>query len=355
MTAACWLEFRSAKISNMPDNSSKKDKEGEWGKWDKWDRWGKCVKRGALLLFFFLILWVAKYLANLPKIKEDNGRINIVFLGISGNGQKPADLTDTIIFASYNKKTEKTFVLSLPRDIWLDSLKAKINSAYHYGGFSLVRSSVQEVSGQPVHYLFVLDFEGFKKIVDFLGGIDIYVERTFDDYKYPIPDKENDECDGDKEFKCRYEHLHFEAGWEKINGERALKYVRSRNAEGDEGTDFARNQRQQKFLLALKDKISSRNVYLNPKKVLGLVMILPSLIKIDLLPEEYYNFGLSFLKFDSKKVEMKLLNSDGEAGLPASQTGFLYHPIKHYSGQWVLVPKDGNWDKVKEFVAGEIR
>lgn len=299
------------------------------------------------MIVIFLFFWLGKSLGNLPKVKEDSGRINFVFLGISGSGQKPADLTDTVIFASFDKKNGKTFVLSLPRDIWLDSLKAKINTAYHYGGFDLVKSSINEILGQPVHYLFVLDFEGFKKIVDFLGGIDIYVERTFDDYKYPISGKENDECNGDKEFKCRYEHLHFEAGWEKMDGERALKYVRSRNAEGDEGTDFARNQRQQKFLMALKDKIFQTRAYLNPKTIKGLISLLPSLIKTNLTPGEYFNFGLSFLKFDSKKMEMKLLNGEGE-------TGFLYHPVKHSSGQWVLVPKDGNWEKVKEFVAQNI-
>lgn len=311
------------------------------------------------MLVFFL---VGGYLASLPRVNQDSGRINFVLLGISGNDQKPSDLTDTIFFASFNKFSGKTFILSLPRDIWLDSLRAKINTAYHYGGFSLVKSSIQEILGQPVHYIFVLDFEGFKKIVDFLGGIDIYVERTFDDFKYPIPGKENDECAGDKEFKCRFETLHFDAGWEKMNGERALKFVRSRNAEGDEGTDFARNQRQQKFLLAIKDKISSPQVSLSPSKVLGLVKILPSLIKTDLRQEEYFNFGLSFLRFDSQRIETQLLNGSGplrplrsEASSEASEAGFLYHPIRHSSGQWVLVPKSGNWEKVKEFVTGEIK
>lgn len=329
----------------MPDNSSKKNEEEKEEIREKRGKWGKWLIGGAItLLVFFLI---GSYLAGLPKVNQDSGRINFVLLGISGNDQKPPDLTDTIVFASFNKFSGKTFVLSLPRDIWLDSLKAKINTAYHYGGFSLVKSSIQEILGQPVHYIFVLDFEGFKKIVDFLGGIDIYIERTFDDYRYPIPGKEDDECGGDKEFKCRYEHLHFDAGWEKMNGERALKFVRSRNAEGDEGTDFARNQRQQKFLLALKNKISSSQVLLNPQKVFGLVKILPSLLKTDLKKEEYFSFGLSFLRFDSQKIEMQLLNGSGPVG-------FLYHPLKHSSGQWVLIPKSGDWEKIKEFVVQRI-
>lgn len=325
-------------------NDTRKEEKEKGKKQERLVDWNKWVKRGIILFILIsLIFWVTSRLAGLPKTKEDNGRINLVFLGVSGNGQKPADLTDTIIFSSFNKKTGGSFILSLPRDIWLDSLKAKINTAYHYGGFELVRNSVQEILGQPVHYLFVLDFEGFKKVVDFLGGIEILVERTFDDYKYPIPGKENDECDGDKEFKCRYEHLHFESGWEKMNGEMALKYVRSRNAEGDEGTDFARNQRQQKFLLALKNRITKPDVFLNPKKITGLLALLPSLLKTNLTQEEYSNFGLSFLRFKTNKMEMKQLNGEGE-------TGFLYHPTNHSSGQWVVAPKEGNWEKVKKFV-----
>lgn len=296
-----------------------------------------------LILGIFL-LSIFYFFSTLPKIRESGGKTNIVLLGISGNGQKPADLTDLILFASYDQKMGGTFILSLPRDIWLDSLKAKINTAYHYGGFDLAKKSTEEILNQPVHYLLLVDFAGFRRIVDFLGGVNIQVERTFDDFKYPLPGKENDDCDGDKEFKCRFEHLHFEAGWENMDGERALKYVRSRNAEGEEGTDFARNQRQQRFLLALKDKILSPAFYLSPQKILGLVRMLPGLIKTDLPQQEFLSFGLSFRKFNSQEVRMQVLNGNGE-------TGFLYHPVKHSSGQWVLLPKSGNWEKIQEYVA----
>lgn len=291
----------------------------------------------------FLFFLTGKYLASLPKVKEDNSRINFVFLGVSGEDYKPPDLADTIIFFSYNKINGRSLLLSLPRDIWLDFLKAKINTAYHYGGPSLVKEAVGQMAGQPIHYVFILDFSGFKKIVDWLGGINFYVERSFDDFRYPIPGKENDECGGDPEFKCRYEHLHFDEGWENLDGETALKYIRSRNAEGEEGTDFARSQRQQKFLLALKDKILSPGVYLNPKKILGLVIMVPSLVRTNLRTEEYFNLVLGFLRFDSSGVKLLALNGAGGVKL-------LYHPQKHYSGQWVLVPAGETWQKVQGFI-----
>jgi len=328
----------------MPDNFKGKTAEEKVEPEEESVKSSKNSKGRGCLFFLFLVLvlffWGRRFLKGLPQIREDNGRVNLVLLGISGDGQKPADLTDTIIFSSFNKSNGRTLFLSLPRDIWSDSLKSKINTAYHYGGFSLARQSLEEVIGQPVHYLFVLDFEGFKKVVDFLGGIDIYIERTFTDFKYPVPGKEDDLCDGDKELKCRYEELHFEKGWEKMDGERALKFVRSRNAEGEEGTDFARNQRQQKFLLALKDKA------LQPKNIFRLkkaIKLLPSLIKTDLKQEEYPNFGLIFLKFQSDKIKTEQLKTEGEEAL-------LFHPLRHSSGQWVLLPKDGNGEEIKSFV-----
>jgi len=98
-------------------------------------------------------------------------------------------------------------------------------------------------------------------MVDLLDGVEVDVENTFDDYRYPINGKENDLCDGDPEYDCRYEDIHFDQGLQLMSGETSLKYVRSRNAEGDEGTDFARSQRQQRLLLSFKEKNIYSKIY----------------------------------------------------------------------------------------------
>ena len=226
----------------------------------------KVVKSSSLALSFLK--------ADTSSLKSNNGRVNFLLLGISGGDHQGNDLTDTMIFVSLDKKTADLALFSLPRDIWLGSLQAKINSAYHYGeekekggGFKLAKQAVSELVGQPVHYSVLIDFDGFVKIIDLLEGIKIKVDRSFDDYQYPISGKENDDCQGDKEYKCRYEHLHFDAGLQLMDGQTALKFVRSRYAEGEEGTDFARSQRQKKAILALKDKLFSLKIMLNPKKL----------------------------------------------------------------------------------------
>jgi anionic cell wall polymer biosynthesis LytR-Cps2A-Psr (LCP) family protein len=274
-------------------------------------------------------------------LANSDNRTNIVILGLGGNENTTQDLTDTIIFVTLNHSGGEPLMLSLPRDLWLESMKAKINTAYHYGGIDLVKNSVEEVLGQEIHYVFLLDFNGFKRVIDLLGGLEINIENGFDDYWFPIPGKENDPCDGDPEYKCRYEHVHFDAGWQTFEGGLALKYVRSRNAEGDEGTDFARAKRQQNLILALKNNLLTTKVLLDPNKLLGLLRIVQESFATDIETNEYPLWAKLMLNFEREKIDSQVLN--GEHGL-------LYHPQIHYSGQWVILPRDPSWKTVHEFI-----
>src|SRR3989338_2662109 len=180
-------------------------------------------------------------------LKKTDNRTNILLLGISGGSHEGAALTDSIIFISLDFANRDNVMISVPRDIWLPSLKTKINSTYYYGeskrkggGITLTKSAVSEIFGIPVHYATALDFDNFREVIETLGGIDIEVESAFEDEKFPIQGRENDFCAGDPEFKCRYETVTFEKGRQHMDGEKALKFVRSRNAENGEGNDFSR-------------------------------------------------------------------------------------------------------------------
>ncbi|HUS59821.1 MAG TPA: LCP family protein [Nevskiaceae bacterium] len=301
----------------------------------------------ALLFTFYLsflkVIKFAKGLDFTPKAAQE--RTNILILGMGGEDNKVKDLTDTIIFLSLNLKTSKTLMLSLPRDIWIPSMRAKINTAYHYGeekklggGLILAKAAVSEILGQPIHYAVGLDFGGFVKAVDVLGGVEIEVERSFDDYRYPIPGKEDDDCGGDPEFACRYEHLHFKAGWQTMDGQRALKYVRSRNAEGEEGTDFARSRRQQRLLLAVRNKIFSAKTIFRPGKLTELIKVLKQSIKTDITPNDYPGLAKLALKFKPEKMRTEVL--DFLINPPLSAT---------YDFHWVLVPPTSSWQEVHDY------
>ena len=294
------------------------------------------------LFFVFLLGLSCGFLIKknyFSDLKESNGRINFLILGLRDFQTKDGDLTDTIIFLSLSSQRSSPVIISLPRDLWVESLKAKINTAYHYGGTELMKKTVEEIIGQKIHYTVVVNFESFRQIVDALGGVTINVQRPFDDYRYPIAGKENDLCGGDKEFKCRYEHLHFDAGPQSMDGERALKFVRSRNAEGEEGTDFARSQRQQQLIFAIKQKVLSPKFYLNPGKVKTLVKIVQNNIITDIKPENYGSFFFLFTQTPWSRTKTIVLNEN-----------LLTHPKNHYSKQWVLLPKNGNWQEIQKFV-----
>lgn len=264
-------------------------------------------------------------------LQSDAGRTNVLLLGVGGEGHKGGDLTDSMLFISLGLEGQTTKIIPIPRDIWVDSLAAKINTAYHYGnekgegvGRNLAKQAVVEILGVPVHYALVLDFQGFVKAIDAVGGIDVEVERTFDDYKYPIPGLETAEPES-----ARYEHIHFDQGLTHMDGETALKFARSRHALGDEGTDFARAARQEKILLAFRHKVLSTQTLFSASAIDDLKNSLTSSIDTDIGSREQASFFKLFLGLGSLDNIESL-----------SLTEYLQNPkiTKNYGGQWVLIP-----------------
>ncbi len=280
------------------------------------------------------------------------GRTNILLLGIAGENHEGVDLTDTMIVVSFHLQKNEIAMISIPRDIWLESLKDKVNTAYHYGnvnagssGFKLAKSSVEEIIGQPVHYAVVVDFAGFIKLIDWAGGVDVEVENAFTDNKYPIPGKENDLCRGDKLYSCRFETVSFSKGWNHFDGVRALKFVRSRYADGDEGTDFARSKRQQKVLLSFQKKLLSLK-NLSPARISELISIIKQTVKSDMTISQIGFLGKFSLDF---KDTVKMVSLETVDEKNPDNTLFINPPQEKYQ-RWVLEPKDGNFQEVYKYV-----
>lgn len=238
---------------------------------------------------------------SVSDIKSSNNRSNLLILGKAGEGHTAPDLTDTIILFSVklDENSPQIDTISLPRDIWLVDLEAKLNSVYYWGnkrqaggGLVLAKSTVEQIAGVPVHYAVVLDFNGFKKIIDLMGGIQVQVKKSFIDERFPIPGKENDSCGGDPNFDCRYETIKFEKGLQYMNGETALKFVRSRHSQDlEEGTDFARSDRQQAVIKAIKDKLLSREMLTQPQKLWDIWQQGNTMIETDLTDQEKAIWG----------------------------------------------------------------
>lgn len=285
-------------------------------------------------------------------LKKYQGRTNIAILGIAGGDHDGADLTDTIILLSIDLDRSDIVLASIPRDIWMSTLRDKINSAYHYGeekkkggGFALAKAVVEEVIGQPVHYAWMVDFSGFKKLIDLLGGVDIFIENSFTDKFYPIVGRENDFCGGDPQFLCRYETLQFEKGWQHMDADRALKYVRSRQATGAEGTDFARGRRQQQLIAALRNKLfKSTFLWQNPLRLKELFAAFDDATNTDMKLSEQILFLKLFLKVSDEKIRKIVLE------------GLLVNPpLWEYNGEWVLVPRTGSFEEIHKFFSCQLQ
>ncbi len=295
---------------------------------------------------------VALITAINPSIKSLNhfkNRTNILLLGVGGGSHPGADLTDSIMLTSTNLVSSDTVLISLPRDIWVESLSAKLNTAYHFGeeksagdGLTLAKSAVSEIINQPVHYGVLLDFSGFEKAIDIIGGIDIYVPLAFVDEKYPIPGKEDAEPEED-----RYEKIEFSSGQQHMDGITALKYVRSRNADGEAGTDYARAQRQQRVILAFKEKLLSFKVLTSPKTIKMLRKTFNNSVKTDLPSSTFIDLIKLALRLDKTNIRTGIIDQGSQSeDVPA----LLYNPPVSLHGQWVLLPINNDWQSVFDYV-----
>lgn len=291
-----------------------------------------------------------------PPLKSYQGRTNIILLGIPGGIYDGTDLTDAILFLSINYNKKDVVEVSVPRDIWSETLKDKINTAYHYGeekkkggGLVLSKAIIEEVIGQPVHYAWLLNFSGFKKLIDLVGGVDVFVENSFTDNLYPITGKEDDFCAGDPSFACRYEKLQFEKGWDYMDGEKALKYVRSRQATGVEGTDFARGKRQQKVIAALKNKLLQPAFFWeNITNIRELSAAFHDSTETDMKLSEQIIFLKSFLKLPDQQITHLALDS---GDLEKGRKGLLVNPpLWKYNNEWVLIPRTGDFDEIHKYI-----
>jgi len=188
-----------------------------------------------------------------PASPED--RINVLILGVDERaGEKGAPTrSDTLMVVSLDTFGRSGAILSIPRDLWvpIPDLAAKgvtedrINTPNLYGdlyklpggGPALAAKTVSHLLGVPIHYTVRVNFTGFVQAIDAIGGIDVEVPRRIVDTEYPTDDYETTT-------------VIFEAGWQHLDGARALQYARTRHTD----SDFGRLQRQQQVILAAREK-----------------------------------------------------------------------------------------------------
>ncbi len=289
-------------------------------------------------------------------LKETDGRTNVLILGSDRRaaGTVESELTDTLLLMSIGRVEHDVVLISLPRDLWVEDprgAKSKINAVYTLnkedgtdtitGGDALMNVA-KEVLGVSIHYYSVINFELFREIIDILGGIDVEVERSFIDHYYPVEGKEN------APENERYETVAFDKGVQTMNGERALKYVRSRKGTNGENTDFARSERQQRVISAIKSKALSLETLVNPIKIKELYEIYSTQIDTNINFSDVQSFYLLSQQIDFDRVTSIVLDDRSAA----DEGGLLYAPSETelYGGAYVLIPKVGDFSQLHAYV-----
>lgn len=189
-------------------------------------------------------------LDSLDTQEEKIGMVNILLLGVDEGGMR----SDTIMLVSLNGRTHKVNILSIPRDtrVLIGKHYQKINSAIGIGAQEVAKGNLKEpeelsvqkiklLTGLPIHYFMSVDFDGFKEIIDALGGVDFDVPF---DMKYDDP--------------AQNLHINLKAGMQHLDGQAAHDFVRFRKGNpGHKGYatgDLGRIEAQQAFIKALVEQ-----------------------------------------------------------------------------------------------------
>ncbi|QHC25444.1 LCP family protein [Streptomyces sp. GS7] len=198
----------------------------------------------------------------------DNGSMDILVMGSDSRAGKNGEYgkdeggarSDTAMVVHVFKGHQKASVVSIPRDTLVTrpsctkdgrtvpaERRAMFNTAFEVGGPACAVKTVESMSGIRMDHFVEVDFTGFKKLIDALGGVDITTTKPIND---------------------RYSHLHLQPGKHTLNGEDALGLVRTRHGvPGGDGSDLGRIQLQQTFVKALMNQVRNVGVLTNPAKL----------------------------------------------------------------------------------------
>lgn len=305
---------------------------------------------GAFLIFLLLfgIYWVISSLDFSSIVfsfgksldADENGRTNILLVGTGGEGHDGANLTDTIMVASIDYENKVVPMLSIPRDFYIMDRQQRINSVYDYevriqgenheDGIKTLRDTIEEITDIEIQYYAKVDFNGFVKIVDALGGVDLYVENAIYDPYYP------------KGETIYFETFSIDEGWQTLDGDTALKYARSRKTT----SDFDRAKRQQQLLFALKEKALSLEILTDTGKIGDIYNSVDDSIETDLSLAEIIELGNIAKDFQKEDIYPLVVNDD-----PTECGGLVYTPAREYfSGASVLLPAGNNYEYVHMFI-----
>lgn len=262
--------------------------------------------------------------------RDSAGRTNVVFFGAGGAGHSGGELTDTILVGSFDSESGTAVLLSIPRDLWVDlpdGESMRINRVLDHeirkagdqaAGFESTAGIIGDMVGLEIPYYAEIEFDGFRQVVDALGGITVAVPEAINDPDYPCDDM------------VRYCPFRITAGVHQMDGETALKYARSRKTT----SDFSRAARQQQVIEALREQALATQILTSPTKLRALYDAIEGSFTTNIRFREALKFGEIATNLDRSKIVSSVLSD-----YPEIPGGILFAPDRSgYGGASVLRP-----------------
>ena len=259
--------------------------------------------------------------------------LTVLVAGIDRRPNGGDQNTDVIILVHVDLINRRVAAISIPRDLWVDIPgvgQDKINSAYNYGvkadgsnaaaGISILRDTVESVFGVPIDGYVLFDFNGFKDVVDELGGVDIDVPNKIVDTAYPTED-------------YGVKTVTFEQGEQHMDGETALEYVRTRHSDSDDG----RRDRQMQVMLALFGKGKNLSTI---AKIQPLILALGKTVQTSFPLDQQLTFARLGLEMNQDDIRFTVLGADRLTG------DYLY-----VGGPWAYT---GDMNQIAAFVQSSL-
>ncbi|MEF2110969.1 MULTISPECIES: LCP family protein [Clostridium] len=234
---------------------------------------------------------------NITRIQTNGKSCNILVMGVdvgtagSTNANDPKR-TDTMILVHYNASDKKISMVSIPRDtlITINGRNQKINAAHAIGGVTSAVAAVQKLIGVKINYYAKVNYKGFDKLIDAIGGVDINITRKMD-YDDPTQDLS----------------IHFKKGLVHLDGKKAEEFFRWRKNTDGSGLangDLGRIENQHIFIAKVMEKVKSPFIIFKIPSVLTAVK---SAIETNMDASEIFKFGYIFASIDSDKLSMETL------------------------------------------------
>lgn len=273
---------------------------------------------------------------------------------VEGSG-RGAVLTDSMILVTYRPLEGSVNLLSLPRDWYHPEYATKINALYTYGldrspnqPTFLVEAAMKEMLGVPLDHVVELSLEDVRGVIEVVGGIQVDVRRAFTDERFP---RSGVDVTTETDPAVLYETVSFPAGLQVMDGETALKFMRSRHSTDlEEGNDEARVRRQQQVIEALVSALSSPQVVGDPLVLGRLYRWYADKFQSEVSLFELGRLAGSMAKSKKvpqmRKIDLPLVNT----AIATEEAALLVHPPTNKYNQWVYEAEDPTFAEIHRFV-----